>query len=102
MAIGGSTNTALHLPAIAQAAAVPLTVADFEAAGDVPTLLAVSPNGPYGITEFYMAGGIPAVLKRLEDDLHGDALTVTGRTVAALAAALGAHGSVEMREALTP
>jgi dihydroxy-acid dehydratase len=83
MAIGASTNTALHLPAIAHAAEVPLTMADFEAAGDVPTLLAVSPNGPYGIQDLWAAGGMPAVLKRMERYLDTGCMTVTGKPLKA-------------------
>jgi len=83
MAIGASTNTALHLPAIAHAAEVPLTMADFEAAGDVPTLLAVSPNGPYGIQDLWAAGGMPAVLKQMERYLDTGCMTVTGKPLKA-------------------
>jgi dihydroxy-acid dehydratase len=83
MAIGASTNTALHLPAIAHAAEVPLTMADFEAAADVPTLLAVSPNGPYGIQDLWAAGGMPAVLKRMEAFLDTSCMTVTGKALKA-------------------
>jgi dihydroxy-acid dehydratase len=79
MAIGGSTNTALHLPAIAHAAGVPLTMADFEAACDVPTLLAISPNGPYGIQDLWAAGGMPAVLKQMERFLDTSCMTVSGK-----------------------
>jgi dihydroxy-acid dehydratase len=79
MAIGGSTNTALHLPAIAHAAEIPFSIEDFEAANHIPTLLAVSPNGPYGIQDVWAAGGMPAVLKRIEPHLETGAMTVTGR-----------------------
>lgn len=83
MAIGASTNTALHLPAIAHAAEVPLTMADFEAAADVPTLLAVSPNGPYGVQDLWAAGGMPAVLKQMERFLDSSCMTVTGKPLKA-------------------
>jgi dihydroxy-acid dehydratase len=83
MAIGGSTNTALHLPAVAQAAGVPFTMGDFEAARDVPTLLAVSPNGPYGIQDLWAAGGMPAVLRRMEGFLDTGCMTVTGKPLKA-------------------
>ena len=83
MAIGASTNTALHLPAIAQAAEVPLAMSDFEAASDVPTLLAVSPNGPYGIQDLWAAGGMPAVLKQMERFLDTSCMTVTGKPLKA-------------------
>jgi dihydroxy-acid dehydratase len=83
MAIGASTNTALHLPAIAHAAGLPFTMEDFEAAAHVPTLLAVSPNGPHGIQDLWVAGGMPAVLKRIERFLDTSAMTVTGRPLVA-------------------
>jgi dihydroxy-acid dehydratase len=83
MAIGASTNTALHLPAIAHAAEVPMSMADFEAAADVPTLLAVSPNGPYGVQDLWAAGGMPAVLKQMERFLDTSCMTVTGKPLKA-------------------
>lgn len=83
MAIGGSTNTALHLPAIAHAAEVPFSIADFEAASHVPTLLAVSPNGPHGVQDLWAAGGMPAVLKQIASLLDTRAMTVTGQPLAA-------------------
>ena len=83
MAIGASTNTALHLPAIAHAAEVPMSMADFEAAADVPTLLAISPNGPYGVQDLWAAGGMPAVLKQMERFLDTSCMTVTGKPLKA-------------------
>jgi dihydroxy-acid dehydratase len=82
MSIGASTNTALHLPAIAHSAEVPFTLAEFESADHIPTLLAVSPNGPYGIQDLWAAGGMPAVLKRIERFLDTSVMTVTGRPLA--------------------
>lgn len=79
MAIGASTNTALHLPAIAHAAEVPFGMADFEAAANVPTLLAISPNGPYGMQDLWVAGGMPAVLKQMQKYLDTSVMTVTGK-----------------------
>ena len=79
MAIGGSTNTALHLPAIAHAAEVPFSAADFEGAADIPTLLAISPNGPYGMQDLWASGGMPAVLKQMERYLDTSCMTVTGK-----------------------
>lgn len=81
MAIGGSTNTALHLPAIAHAAEIQFSTADFEAASEIPTLLAISPNGPYGVQDLWAAGGMPAVLKRIERFLDTSTMTVTGKTL---------------------
>jgi dihydroxy-acid dehydratase len=82
MAIGGSTNATLHLPAIAHAAEVALGSADFEAAAAVPTLLAVSPNGPWGIQDLWAAGGMPAVMGRMASWLDTACMTVTGRPLA--------------------
>lgn len=83
MAIGASTNTALHLPAIAHAAEVPFSLAEFEAAAHMPTLLAISPNGPHGMQDLWAAGGMPAVLKQIERFLDTDAMTVTGKPLKA-------------------
>jgi dihydroxy-acid dehydratase len=81
MAIGGSTNSALHLPAIARELGADLPLAKFNEVSDrVPTLCAVSPNGPYGVVDLFRAGGIPAVMKRLADDLDLDAINITGET----------------------
>ncbi len=85
MAIGGSTNAVLHLLAIARAAGVPLAIDDFEAVRTrVPVLCDLKPSGRYVTTDLHRAGGIPQVLKILLANgvLHGDALTIDGRTVA--------------------
>jgi dihydroxy-acid dehydratase len=82
LAIGGSTNSALHLPAIAHELGIELSLARFnELNKKIPTLCAISPNGPWGVNDLYMAGGVPAVMKVLADDLHLDALCVTGQTM---------------------
>ena len=78
MAIGGSTNTLLHLPAIADSAGVTLPISRFAEAGDVPTLLAVSPNGPWGLQDVWAAGGMPAVLKQLQSLLDTSTTTAMG------------------------
>ena len=85
MAVGGSTNAVLHLLAIAHAAQVALTIDDFEAMrGHVPVLCDLKPSGRYVATDLHQAGGIPQVMKILlaHGVLHGDALTITGQTVA--------------------
>ncbi len=85
MAVGGSTNAVLHLPAIAHAAQVPLTIDDFEAMrARVPVLCDLKPSGRYVATDLHRAGGIPQVMKILlaHGVLHGDALTISGQTVA--------------------
>ena len=84
MAIGGSTNAVLHLLAIARAAEVPLTIDDFEAIRlRTPHLCDLKPSGRYVATDLHRVGGIPLVMKMLlrEGLLHGDCLTVTGKTV---------------------
>lgn len=85
MAVGGSTNAVLHLLAIANAAGVPLTIDDFETIrARVPVLCDLKPSGRYVATDLHKAGGIPQVMKILLANgvLHGDALTITGKTVA--------------------
>ena len=85
MAVGGSTNAVLHLPAIAHAARVKLTLDDFEAFSRcVPVLCDLKPSGRYVATDLHRAGGIPQIMKMLliHGLLHGDALTVTGHTTA--------------------
>jgi dihydroxy-acid dehydratase len=84
MAVGGSTNAVLHLLAIAHAAEVPLTMDDFETIrGRVPVLCDMKPSGRYVATNLHEAGGIPQVMKMLLEHglLHGDCMTITGRTV---------------------
>jgi dihydroxy-acid dehydratase len=85
MALGGSTNAVLHLLAIAHAARIPLTLDDFEdVRARVPVLCDLKPSGRYVTTDFHRAGGVPQVMKILlvHGVLHGDALTITGQTVA--------------------
>jgi dihydroxy-acid dehydratase len=91
MALGGSTNAVLHLPAIAHEARVPLDLDDFNRIGDrTPHLADVKPFGRYVMTDVDRVGGVPVVMRALLDAglLHGDALTVTGATVAENLAAL--------------
>ena len=85
MAVGGSTNAVLHLLAIAHAAGVKLSLDDFEMIrARVPVLCDLKPSGRYVATDLHQAGGIPQVMKMLlvHNLLHGDALTITGRTIA--------------------
>ncbi|MCX7629554.1 MAG: dihydroxy-acid dehydratase family protein [Geminicoccaceae bacterium] len=83
-AIGASTNCPPHVIAIARHMGVRLDITDWELGRDVPLLVNVQPAGEYLCEEYYRAGGLPAVLKELlaAGRLHGDALTVTGKTVA--------------------
>nr|MDO8135291.1 dihydroxy-acid dehydratase [Candidatus Njordarchaeum guaymaensis] len=82
MAIGGSTNTTLHLPAIANEANVGLDLIDFDRLSrDTPNLCRLKPNGPMNFTVLEKAGGVPAIMKRLEPLLHLDVPTVSGKTL---------------------
>lgn len=82
-AIGGSTNFVVHLLAIAGRIGVELTLDDFDELGSqMPLLVNLMPSGEFLMEEFFYAGGLPVVMKELGDELHGDALTVNGKTVA--------------------
>lgn len=85
MALGGSTNAVIHLIAIAKAVGVKLTIDDFQRVSDkTPFIADLKPSGKYLMEDLHKIGGIPAVMKYLlkEGFLHGDCLTVTGKTVA--------------------
>jgi dihydroxy-acid dehydratase len=85
IALGGSTNAVLHLLAMAQAANVKLTIDDFTRIGKrVPVLADLKPSGKYVMAELVRIGGLTPLMKMLLDQglLHGDCLTVTGKTVA--------------------
>ncbi|NEO16060.1 MULTISPECIES: dihydroxy-acid dehydratase [unclassified Moorena] len=85
MAVGGSTNSVLHLLGIAHAAGVELSIDDFETMrAKVPVLCDLKPSGRYVTVNLHRAGGIPQVMKMLlvHDLLHGDALTISGQTIA--------------------
>jgi dihydroxy-acid dehydratase len=85
MAVGGSTNAVLHFLAIAHSAGVELSLDDFEVIrARVPVLCDLKPSGRYVATDLHRAGGIPQVMKMLlvHDLIHGDALTITGQTIA--------------------
>ncbi len=91
MSLGGSTNAVLHLLAIANEARVDLELEDFNRiAAKVPHLADTKPHGKYHMTDLDRIGGVPVVMKQLLDAglLHGDCMTVTGRTVAENLAAL--------------
>lgn len=85
MAIGGSTNTALHLPAISKDFGCPVTLDDFdEISRDTPHITSLRPAGPYAIKDLDRAGGIPAVLNVLKDRLV-DVPTANGKTILEIA-----------------
>jgi len=91
MALGGSTNAVIHLPAIAHAAGVELSIDDFnDFSARVPVLCDLKPSGRYVATDLHRAGGVPQVMKILlaHGLLHGDALTVTGQTLSEILEAI--------------
>jgi dihydroxy-acid dehydratase len=84
LAFGGSTNTSLHLPAIAKEAGVPLALETFNTFSDkTPHLCFMAPGGPHDLFQLHQAGGIPALMQELSGGgmIHKDAMTVTGKTV---------------------
>src|SRR6187200_873699 len=85
MILGGSTNAVLHLIAMARSVGVPLSIDDFQTISDkVPVLGDFKPSGKYLMQDLHQHGGLPSVMKYLLSKglLHGDCLTVTGKTVA--------------------
>jgi len=97
MAIGGSTNTVLHLPAIAYDAGIDLPLSLFDAISNrTPYLVKLSPSGPHHMQDLDEAGGIPTVMAQLmeKDVINGDLPTVTGKTVAENIAGLESRTSV--------
>ncbi|MBC2601337.1 dihydroxy-acid dehydratase [Puniceicoccus vermicola] len=94
IALGGSTNAVLHLLAIANTAGVPLTIDDFSEIGKrVPVVCDLKPSGKYNMAHFSRIGGLTPLLKMLLDAglLHGDCLTVTGKTMAENLAEVGPY-----------
>src|SRR6266478_7795487 len=81
-AIGGSTNSVIHLLAIAGRLGVPLTLDDWDQLGrNVPCLVNLMPSGKYLMEDFYYAGGLPAVIRELGELIHREALTVNGMSI---------------------
>jgi dihydroxy-acid dehydratase len=81
-AIGGSTNSVIHLLAIAGRMGVDFQLADWDRLGrEVPCLVNLMPSGKYLMEDFYYAGGVPAVIRELGDLIHREALTINGRTI---------------------
>lgn len=85
IALGGSTNAVLHLLAMSHAAGLDITIDDFQDVSNrVPFIADLKPSGKYVMEDLYYVGGVPAVMKELlkQGLLHGDCLTVTGKTLA--------------------
>jgi dihydroxy-acid dehydratase len=104
-AIGGSTNAPIHINALARHVGVKLAIEDWEEIGyDVPLLVNMQPAGEYLGEDYFRAGGLPAVLRELlaAGRLHGDALTINGKTVAANLARTKTHNADVIRPYAKP
>lgn len=102
-AIGGSTNAVVHLPALAGRLGIPLPLDLFdEISRRTPLIANLRPTGKYQMEDLFYAGGIPAVLKQLLPLLHGDALTITGRTLAENVADAEIHNAEIIRSLDNP
>jgi dihydroxy-acid dehydratase len=98
MAVGGSLNTVLHIPAIAGEVGVPVTWDDFDAASRVtPFLTPITPNGPYSAKDLQLAGGVPAVLKEIASLVDLDVTTVGPKTLREVVAGAVRHGEEVIR-----
>ena len=103
MAIGGSTNAVVHLLAIAGRTPHKLVLQDFDTISRrTPFLVNVRPSGEYMMEDFFYAGGVPAVMRELLPNLHGDALTVNGKTIAENVADAPNHNTEVIRLASNP
>jgi dihydroxy-acid dehydratase len=101
LASGGSLNALLHLPAVALEAGLSLEWDDFDRLSrQTPLLCALTPNGPFSAADFHLAGGVPALMKELEDLLDLEAQTVTGRTWGEILASLPREAGT--REVIRP
>jgi L-arabonate dehydrase len=102
-AIGGSSNAIVHLLALAGRCEVPLDLDDFDRLGrDVPLLVDLMPAGRFLMEDFYYAGGLPALLREILDLMHGDAPTVSGRTLGENVAAAPCYNREVIRERAQP
>ena len=104
-AMGGSTNLYLHVLAIAREAQVPITIERIQAIGErVPLIANLQPHGPYAMAALHAIGGVPVVMKELlrAGLLHGDVMTVTGRTLAENLAAVPALEALGAQDVVRP
>ena len=104
-AMGGSTNMYLHLLAIAREAQVPITIERIAAVGErIPLLANLQPHGPYAMTSLHAIGGVPIVMKELLRNgmLHGDVMTVTGRTLGENLAAVPTLDEIARQDIVSP
>lgn len=99
LAVGGSLNTLLHLPAIAGEAGIQVSWEDFDRfSREVPHLTPVTPNGPYSVVDFHNAGGVPAVMKEIGHLMDLSTPTVSGETTGEIAA----RAEVKNRDVIRP
>ncbi|MCX8507079.1 MAG: dihydroxy-acid dehydratase, partial [Alphaproteobacteria bacterium] len=102
-AIGGSTNAVIHLIAMAGRMGVPLSLDDWDRLGaEIPCLLDLQPSGKYLMEDFYYAGGLPVVLKEIQEYLHLDALTANGKTIGENIAKASCHNHAVIRRRSEP
>lgn len=103
MAVGGSLNTLLHLPAIAGEVGVPVTWDDFDTASQItPFLTPITPNGPYSAKDLHLAGGVPAVLKEIASLIDFGVTTVGARPLREVVDAAERHGEEVIRPSDRP
>jgi dihydroxy-acid dehydratase len=103
MALGGSTNAAVHTIALARRVGVDLQLSDMDAVSrDVPVIANLFPSGDKLMEDFYYAGGLPALMKSLESHLHGTEMTVTGKTLAENIASAKVHDTNVIRPLSQP
>jgi L-arabonate dehydrase len=103
MAIGGSTNAVVHLLALAGRLGIELDMREFdEISRRTPYIVNVKPSGEFLMEDFFAAGGVPAVMREVLPLLHGDALTVTGKTIAENVASAVCHRREVIRTAADP
>jgi dihydroxyacid dehydratase/phosphogluconate dehydratase len=103
MALGGSTNAVIHLTAIAGRLGIPLPLCKFdELARTTPTVANVQPSGTFLMEDFFYAGGLPALMKKLLPLLHGDELTVTGKTIAENVESAECYNNEIIRDLISP
>jgi len=104
-AMGGSTNMYLHLLAVAREAAVPVTIERIQEVGErIPLLVNLQPHGPYAMGSLHAIGGVPVVMKELLRNglLHGDVMTVSGKTLAENLAAVPTLDEIGRQDIVMP
>ncbi len=103
LAVGGSTNMVLHMMAMAKEAGVEVSFETWDRLSrDTPTLVKLAPSGPWGVTEFGEAGGVPAVMKALDDLIHPETVTVSGKTTGELVKEAAVHNPECIRDRGAP